>query len=156
MGQNNSLTLAREFISATGFLQLLQQLMHSDQHVLETLYGLDGLGEKTLQGICEFAKHEHNIQITAELIQILEIKDYVQAQSSKISGLNLVFTGSLSAMSRSEAKAVAESLGAKVSSAISANTDVLVAGEKSGSKAKKAQELGVKVVSEEEWLEMTK
>ena len=73
-----------------------------------------------------------------------------------MSGQNIVFTGSLSSLSRSEAKSQAEQLGAKVVSAVSSNTNLVVAGEKAGSKLKKAEELGIKVISEEDWQKIVK
>jgi DNA ligase (NAD+) len=152
LGQNNSLILAREFKTAQNFFEGLLSINAGDKALLTKLDLIDGLGPKILQGILEFAKHQPNLEIVKSLIDILQIKEYQQSNNSAISGLNIVFTGSLKTMSRNEAKAIAENMGAKVSNTISANTDILVAGEKSGSKLKKAQELGVRTVSEEEWV----
>lgn len=155
LGQNNSLALAKEFTTAENFIQVLEQLANQNNQMLKQLDDIDGFGGKSLQGIIEFAKYKLNIEIVQKLTQILNIENYTTLQTSPISSLNIVFTGSLNSMSRSEARTMAEKMGAKVSSAISSNTNLLVAGEKSGSKAKKAAELGVKVISEQEWLELT-
>ena len=81
------------------------------------------------------------------------VRDYEKIESdSKISGKRIVITGTLSGMSRAEAKVRIESLGAKVVSSVSKSTDILVSGEKSGSKLSKAKDLGVKVITEEEWI----
>jgi DNA ligase (NAD+) len=155
LGQNNSLILAREFVTAQNFYDALLKLKDKNQELLNKLDSIDGLGAKILQGISEFSQHQENIEIIQALISILKIQDYRQSTDTAISGLNIVFTGSLNNMSRSEAKAIAESMGAKVSGTISSNTDILVAGDKSGSKLKKAQSLGVRVISEDEWLELS-
>jgi DNA ligase (NAD+) len=154
LGQNNSLILAREFVTAQNFYDASLKLKDKNQELLNKLDSIDGLGAKILQGISEFSQHQENIEIIQALISILKIQDYRQSTDTAISGLNIVFTGSLNNMSRSEAKAIAESMGAKVSGTISSNTDILVAGDKSGSKLKKAQSLGVRVISEDEWLEL--
>jgi DNA ligase (NAD+) len=152
IGQNNALILAKEFVSAENFIAGLINLSNNDQDLLSKLDSIDGLGQKILQGLIQFVEHAANLELINKLVQILQIKEYKQQTSSPISGLNIVFTGSLGGMSRSEAKALAESMGAKVSSSISAETNILVAGDKSGSKLKKAALLGVKVMLEEEWL----
>jgi DNA ligase (NAD+) len=152
LGQNNSVILAREFVVAENFLTALLHIKENDTLLLTKLDNIDGLGSKILQGICEFAKHEANIDSVRKLTEVLQIQDYRQINNSSISGLNIVFTGSMQSMSRSEAKSIAENMGARVSGAISANTDVLVSGEKSGSKLKKAADLGVRIIDEEGWL----
>ena len=80
--------------------------------------------------------------------------DRPQVSDSPISGLTIVFTGTLATMTRAEAKSRAEALGARISGSVSAKTGLVVAGEGSGSKGRKAQELGVRVVDEAEWLEL--
>jgi DNA ligase (NAD+) len=92
-----------------------------------------------------------------QLANILIIEDYENNTiPSFITGLNVIFTGTLNSISRNEAKAKAEKLGAKIVSSVSANTDLVIAGEKAGSKLKKAEELSIKVISEKEWLEIIK
>ena len=154
MGQNNSLSLAQEFVNSVNFLNKLLLLASGDTSVLARLEQISGLGAKTLAGLRYFVAEPQNLTTCAELCQLLSIQDYSYRHDSLISGMTIVFTGSLESMSRSEAKEKAQSIGAKVGASISAQTDLLVSGEKSGSKITKAQQLGIKVVGEEEWLAM--
>ena len=91
-----------------------------------------------------------------ELGRLLEVEDFVVADAgaSPVAGKTVVFTGKLEAFSRDEAKARAEALGAKVAGSVSKKTDFLVAGPGAGSKAKKAAELGVTTLDEDQWLEL--
>lgn len=156
LGQTNSFMLAKEFQTAYNFLSTLEKLNKDNKEILDRLDLIDGMGAKTLQGIYEFALHNPNIQMVSNLISILKIKDCILETNSAVSGLNIVFTGTMQSMSRSEAKMIAQNLGAKVGSAISSNTDILIVGEGSGSKLKKAKELGVKSLTEKEWKELVK
>ena len=87
-------------------------------------------------------------------MDIAHFKD--SSNSTALSGQIIVFTGSLANLSRSEIKAQAEKMGAKVSNSISSSTNLVVAGDKAGSKLKKAIELGIKIISEEEWIKIVK
>ncbi len=123
---------------------------------LENLLNIDGIGGKVAQEIIQFftAEHHHR-EILDNLLEQVKIPEFVlNVKQSPVTDKTVVFTGSLSRISRDEAKARAESLGAKVSSSVSKKTDFVVAGEDAGSKLKKAAELGVKVLSEDEWLEL--
>jgi len=152
VGDSNAKILARELPSATIFINSMVQLADNEGEIFERLNNLDGIGHKILLDIRNFFECKQNIATTCALSEILNIEDYVDnVTPSALSGQNIVFTGSLTALSRGEAKAQAEKLGAKVVSAVSGNTDMVVAGEKAGSKLKKAEELGVRVISEEEW-----
>ena len=122
---------------------------------LEELCQIDGIGDKAAQELIEFFTEPHNISIVNNLIAQVNVLDYVEQRvESALTDKKIVFTGTLEKMSRDEAKAQAERLGAQVSSSISAKTDLLVAGEGAGSKLKKAAELGVKTLTEQEWLEI--
>ncbi|MEE8139411.1 MAG: BRCT domain-containing protein, partial [Alphaproteobacteria bacterium] len=100
-----------------------------------------------------FFAEPHNQAVLDDLNRLLTIEDAAMgaAADAPLSGKTMVFTGTLTSMGRMEAKTRAEALGAKVAGSVSAKTDYLVAGEKAGSKAKKAAALGVTVLSEDEW-----
>jgi DNA ligase (NAD+) len=119
------------------------------------LLAIDGVGPKVARAMHEFFAEPHNMTILDALLAQLNIADEVVAQSdSPLAGKTLVFTGTLTRMGRAEAKALAESLGAKVASSISKNTDYLVAGEAAGSKIKQAAELNIAVLNEDAWLQL--
>jgi len=120
------------------------------------LLSIDGIGEVVAEAIVDFFNEPHNRKIIEDLTaagvrpQPLERQD----MASPVAGKTVVFTGALETLTRPEAKARAESLGAKVASSVSKKTDYVVAGEDSGSKLKSARELGVTVLTEAEWLEL--
>ena len=120
------------------------------------LIDIDQIGPAVADDLLGFFAEDHNRQVLAALEAALDIRDMVATDTSgsPVAGKTVVFTGTLETMGRSEAKARAESLGAKVSGSISAKTDYLVAGPGAGSKLKKAEELGVTVLTEDEWLEL--
>ena len=120
------------------------------------LTNIQDVGEIVAQDVLDFFAEPHNREVIYDLLKYVTVEDYVApaVTQSAISGKTVVFTGTLVEMTRAEAKSRAESLGAKVASTVSKNTDYVVAGEDSGSKLKKARELGIKVVSEQDWLEM--
>ncbi|PJE25961.1 DNA ligase (NAD+) [Pseudooceanicola antarcticus] len=116
--------------------------------------GVDGIGTKVAAAlVAAFAQPAERASIDrlAAQLTILDV-EAPTAGESPVAGLTLVFTGTLEKMTRSEAKARAEALGAKVSGSVSAKTDMLIAGPGAGSKATKAESLGVKILSEEEWI----
>lgn len=120
------------------------------------LLNIDDVGPKVADDIIRFFAMAKHKKLLDDLEKILIIEPFVDTatRDHALSGKTIVFTGSLEKMTRDEAKARAESLGAKVSSSVSAKTDYVVAGEESGSKLKKANELGVKVLSEQDWLDL--
>ena len=116
------------------------------------LINIDGIGEVVARSLIEFFSEERNLDEVRKLLENvtpLELEG-IEA-NSEIGGKTVVFTGKLELMSRSEAKAQAERLGAKVAGSVSAKTDFVIAGPGAGSKLKKAEELGVKVLSEADW-----
>jgi len=121
---------------------------------VEDLLGIDGVGAvmaaSFLDALRNDAERASIDRLVAELnVQDAEIRD---TSDSPVAGKTVVFTGSLEKMTRAEAKATAEALGAKVSGSVSAKTDLLVAGPGAGSKAKKAADLGVETIDEDGWL----
>ena len=152
IGDSNAKILARELPSAELFFDSMQKLAQGDKEIFGMLDNLDGIGNKILIDLQNFFECPQNINTIKKLLDILDITDYIDdVVPSALSGKNIIFTGSLQSLSRNEAKAQAEKLGAKVGSTVSSNTDLVVAGEKAGSKLKKARELGIEVISEEEW-----
>ena len=152
IGQTNAKTLAKEFLSSSNFIDSMKKLSEDDKEIFLLLDNLDGIGHKILLEMKAFFEYKQNFQTICKLIEILHIKDYIDdVKHSALSGQNIVFTGTLDNLSRNEAKSQAERLGAKVMSSVSSNTDMVVAGKQAGGKLKKAQEFGIRVISEEEW-----
>ena len=117
------------------------------------LCDIDGIGISMADDIVQFIGQTQNLAIIEDLSAALNVEDAVQpdTNSSEISGKVVVFTGSLETISRAEAKATAEALGAKVTGSVSKKTDYVVSGTDPGSKATKAKDLGIPVLSEDEW-----
>jgi DNA ligase (NAD+) len=117
------------------------------------LCDIDGIGISMADDIVQFIGQPQNLAVIDDLSAALNVEDAVQpdTSASKISGKVVVFTGSLETISRAEAKATAEALGAKVTGSVSKKTDYVVIGTDPGSKATKAKDLGIPVLSEEEW-----
>jgi DNA ligase (NAD+) len=113
------------------------------------------IGTVATDSLIEFFDELHNKQVVNSLLSELEIVPMAEAsQDSAVAGKIVVFTGTLERMTRDEGKATAERMGAKVSSAVSKNTDLVIAGPGAGSKLKDAEKLGVKVISEEDWMKL--
>jgi len=157
VGHGNSTLIARHYLSFDKFLQAVQNLARGDDEALAELLSIDGVGEACAGALVGFFSSAQNMQVVNELLaQVTVIDTNAPDTDSPVAGKTVVFTGKLELLSRDEAKAKAQSLGAKVSGSVSGKTDYLVAGPGAGSKLKKAQSLGVKVLSEAEWLEMIK
>ncbi len=119
------------------------------------LVAIDGIGPKVAGALVAFFDETHNRAVLDDLASQLQLEDFVApAGSSPVADKTVVFTGSLEKMTRGEAKARAQALGAKVAGSVSKKTDYVVAGADAGSKLKKAAELGVAVLSEDDWLEL--
>ena len=114
------------------------------------------IGPEVANAILDFFEEPHNREVVDDLLRVgVRPADVVwQTRESPVTGQTLVFTGSLETLSRDEAKAQAEALGAKVAASVSARTDLVIAGPGAGSKLKKAQELGIRVIGEAEWAEI--
>ncbi|WP_285020324.1 NAD-dependent DNA ligase LigA [Novosphingobium sp. fls2-241-R2A-195] len=121
------------------------------------LISIDGVGPVVVEALGDFFHEEHNRTVWDDLLNEVSPPPYVvETKESEVSGKTVVFTGKLETMSRDEAKAQAERLGAKAAGSVSPKTDILVAGPGAGSKLKKAAELGIRVLSEEEWAEIVR
>jgi DNA ligase (NAD+) len=158
VGETLSGLFARQFGDWQAFWQRVEAAT-ADNDAAEgaraELMSIDGVGDAAVSALVAFVAEPHNREMLTELLQEVEVLPAEAARSdSPVAGKTVVFTGTLDQMTRDEAKAKAQALGAKVSGSVSARTDYLVAGEKAGSKRRKAEELGVTVLSEEEWLEL--
>ena len=150
VGAATSLLIAKHYGSFAAFEQ---DMLKSDT---AKLLEIDGIGEAMVKDIVEFFAEEHNRRIIQELRQQVQVEEFVDTTdySSELAGKTVVFTGTLEHLTRAEAKAKALSLGAKVAGSVSKNTNYVIMGADAGSKASKAKELGVTILSEEEFLTM--
>jgi DNA ligase (NAD+) len=146
-------------VSCQNFIDAMLKLANLSaefKQIYQELVALDGIGEKMAQALLDYFRDNRNLKMVLDLTPQLKISDAIVKNSeSKFSGKSIIFTGSLINMSRSEAKKKAEDLGLKVVGSISSKTDFVVAGIDAGSKLKKANELGLKVLNQEEWFKMS-
>jgi DNA ligase (NAD+) len=156
VGETTARLLARHYHSFRDFRAAMKAAKDPESEAYRDLTDINGIGERMAEDIVRFFAEEHNAEQLDALEPLLTIEPFVQraAANSPISGKTVVFTGTLVSVSRNEAKAKAESLGAKVAGSVSKKTDYLVVGADAGSKAKKAAELGVRTLTEDEWLTM--
>ena len=153
VGRTNSLRLARRYGTFAAIREVAKAAADPASEARADLEAIDGLGGVAVEALTDFFAEEHNDRVVAELLdEVTPIELPPVATSSPIAGKTVVFTGTLEKMTRDEAKAQAERLGAKVSGSVSAKTDIVVAGPGAGSKLKKAAELGLEVLSEDDWL----
>ena len=149
---------ARDLLKCFGTVERLAEVATraaNDPDALAELTAVEGVGPVVAQALADFFAEEHNREAWADLLSEVSPPPFVStARESAVTGKTVVFTGSLETMSRDEAKAQAEALGAKVAGSVSAKTDLVVAGPGAGSKLKKAQELGVQVIDEAGWAEI--
>nr|WP_275402001.1 NAD-dependent DNA ligase LigA [Sphingomonas ginkgonis] len=142
---------ARDLMKCFGTVEALEGAAVNENGQAE-LSAVEGVGPVVAEAICDFFHEPHNREALADLLALARPAAFVsQARDTAWSGKTIVFTGSLETMSRDEAKAQAERLGARAAGSVSAKTDLVVAGPGAGSKLKKAAELGVRVVDEAEW-----
>jgi DNA ligase (NAD+) len=161
VGETTSKLLAQHFLSYGNFINSMLNLSKSENLAEETAYqefvAIDGIGEKMAQAVLDYFRDEKNLKMVLDLESELQIEDAeLKNSDSKFAGKSIIFTGTLERMTRAEAKKKAEDLGMKVVGSVSSKTDFVVAGSDAGSKLKKANELGLVVLNEEEWLEMIK
>jgi DNA ligase (NAD+) len=156
IGATNARLLARHYASFTNWRAEMVAAAQSGSEARGELDNIIGIGPAIAAELADFFGEERNIGLLDELAAELTIEDAARAQTtdSEIAGKTLVFTGTLETMTRPEAKARAEELGAKVTDSVSKKTDFVVIGADAGSKARKATELGVRTISETEWREL--
>ena len=152
VGETTAAVLARTFGTMEELIRVGKETAAAaDPH--SVFPSVDGIGGTVIEALVDFFSNERNDAALNALLSQVHPRPYIVTVSadSVVAGKTVVFTGSLEKMSRSEAKAMAERLGAKVAGSVSAKTDILVAGPGAGSKLKTAQDLGVEVISEDEW-----
>jgi DNA ligase (NAD+) len=155
IGDSNARLLARTYGTFENFQVAVQKAADETSEAYLELLNIDGIGPKVAETLIDFFREDHNREVVADLLGEIKVKAAKAVKSdSPISGQTIVFTGTMEKMSRAEAKAKAESKGAKVSGSVSTKTDLVVAGPGAGSKLKKATELKVKVIDEDAWLEI--
>ena len=153
VGETNAKRLARHFGTFAAVRAAARAAAAPDGEGRAELCAIDGLGDTVAEALADFFAEPHNEEEVDRLLAAVTVEPMeVAAAASAISGKTIVFTGSLERMTRDEAKARAEALGAKVSGSVSKKTDIVVAGPGAGSKEKKARELGLNVISEDAWL----
>jgi DNA ligase (NAD+) len=154
-------TTARDLAKALGSLDAFRSTSMAaarggkDSDGYREVDDIEGIGETVVDALVTFFSERHNLEALDDLLEQVEVGDFVRAaRASPVTDKTVVFTGSLEKMTRNEAKALAERLGAKVSGSVSKKTDYVVAGADAGSKLAKAREAGVTVLTEDEWLKL--
>ena len=153
VGETTARALARGYGTWDAFHDACVKLADGDEETRQEMDALDQIGETVIEALAAYFGEAHNRGMVERLtaqVRILEAER--PAKDTKVAGKTVVFTGSLEKMTRDEAKAMAERLGAKVAGSVSKKTDYVVAGPGAGSKLTKAQEFGVAVLSEDDWL----
>jgi len=149
VGETVSKLIAYEFMNINNFLNYRNQI--------DNISNIDGLGPKALSSISKYFNNSNNLISIKKLSEILDIKDFIKPKSDNFfSNKKIVLTGTFKLTSREEAKHLAQTQGAKISSTISKKTDFLIVGDKPGSKLKKAKELNIQIISEDEWFKKIK
>lgn len=149
--------LLKRFVTLPALREAAEKAYGGDEEAKAELLSIDGVGPVVVEALGEFFHEAHNREVWDDLLSELSPPDYVvETKDSAVAGKTVVFTGKLETMSRDEAKAQAERLGARAAGSVSPKTDLLVAGPGAGSKLKKAAELGIEVIDEAAWAEIVK
>ena len=156
VGETSAMLLSKHYKSFDNLKKSMNEAKNLEGSSWSDLMSIDGVGEVLAKAIIQIFNNPAQRRIIDNLVEELIIEDEIEniVSGSPLEGMVVVFTGSLELMSRSEAKISAEKFGAKVSGSVSKKTDFVVSGPGAGSKEKKAIELGVKVLSESEWLKL--
>ena len=155
VGQATARLIARQYRTLPDWRKAMSKAQNRVGEAYRELTDIDGIGPSVATDILDFFREPHNLDVVADLEEQLDISapEAVAAESA-VSGKTVVFTGTLETMTRAEAKARAESLGAKVAGSVSGKTDYVVVGADAGSKARKAEELGVAILGEQDWRDL--
>jgi DNA ligase (NAD+) len=158
IGETTARDLARAFSSAEEFRAAVQAAVEGgrDGEAYRDIDNIEGIGETAVDALVDFFGEPHNVKAVNDLLAEITVEPYVRPASVKsaVTGKTVVFTGTLEQVTRNEAKAQAERLGAKVAGSVSKKTDYVIAGADAGSKLTKARELGVEILTEDEWLKL--
>lgn len=158
VGSTNAALLARNFGTVEEFIRIGKATAAHPDDPRAVFPPVNGIGDTVIGSLIRFFGNERNDAVLEALLAQVRPRPYRLEISagSEVAGKTVVFTGSLEKMTRSEAKAMAERLGAKVAGSVSSHTDIVVAGPGAGSKLKKANELGLRVIDEDSWLELAR
>src|SRR6202166_4145998 len=157
VGETTAVALARGYGNWTAFHEACRKLAAGDAETKEEMDALGEIGDSVIESLRDYFGEAHNCRRVERLAAQLRIRDAEKPRAdSAIAGKTVVFTGTLEKMTRDEAKASAERLGAKVSGSVSKKTDYVVAGPGAGSKLAEAKKLGVAVLTEDEWLKLVR
>ncbi|MBS0476920.1 MAG: NAD-dependent DNA ligase LigA [Proteobacteria bacterium] len=149
--------LMKRFVTLPALRGAAQRAEAGDSDAQSELTSIDGIGPAVVEALGDFFHEPHNREVWDDLLAEVAPPPYVvETRESAVAGKIVVFTGALETMSRDEAKAQAERLGARAAGSVSAKTDLVVVGPGAGSKLKKAQELGIEVIDEAAWAEIVK
>ena len=153
VGQATARLMAKQYTNMENWIEAMILAQNQESDSYQELVNIDGIGASVAQEIIDFFSQPENLQILEDLGQYVRIQPYLESEisDSPIAGKIIVFTGKLETLGRNEAKSQAEQLGAKVAGSVSRKTNFVVAGTEAGSKLKKAEELGLEIISEEEW-----
>jgi DNA ligase (NAD+) len=155
VGETTARVLARGYGTWRAFHDACLKLAAGDDETRVEMDSLDQIGETVIESLAAYFAERHNLGIVERLTAQVRVLDAERPKAgSPVAGKTVVFTGSLERMTRDEAKAMAERLGAKTAGSVSKKTDYVVAGPGAGSKLTKAREAGVTVVTEDEWLQL--
>jgi DNA ligase (NAD+) len=148
--------LWREFGGWSSASKALEDFVRMDDNLRREVLPVVGIGPSIVNSILEFFTSQSSLAVVKALLDQVKVTEFIQRvdKNSSLFGKTVVFTGTLEKMTRAEAKARAEALGAKVAGSVSAKTDLLIAGPGAGSKAKDAERLGVQILDEDAWLEL--
>jgi DNA ligase (NAD+) len=163
VGSVTARDLLKRFGTMLDLRDVVDRVNDGDDEAVAELLSIEGVGPVVVEALADFFHEPHNVSVWEDLIGTRQRKGEMvlprfvfETKESPVSGKTVVFTGKLETMSRDEAKAQAERLGAKAAGTVSAKTDLLVAGPGAGSKLKKAAELGIEVIDEAAWAEIVK